>query len=156
MAIAYRILRSTDRAEDAVQAAYVSAWRELPGLRDNARFEAWLHRLLVNSCYDEARNARRWAATVPFVAAADSSVADETRLINDRDFLERGLRQLPVDQRAVLVLHHYAGLSVPEVADRLGVAPGTVKSRLHRAREAFQAAVDADARGARHSEEQPA
>ena len=156
MAIAHGILRTSDRAEDAVQAAYVTAWRELPGLRDNARFEAWLHRLLVNSCYDEARSARRWAANVHVVPLGEPASTDDTGLVDDRDHLERGLSQLTLEQRAVLVLHHYLGLGVPEVAARLGLPAGTVKSRLHRAREAFQAAVDADARSTRITRERSA
>src|SRR3954451_8477640 len=58
-AVAHRILRDVGRAEDAVQQPLVSAWRELPGLREVDRFDAWLHRLLVNACYAEARRARR-------------------------------------------------------------------------------------------------
>ena len=64
LAIAYRILRDIGGAEDAVQVAMVAAWRELPNLRDPERFEAWLHRLLVNACYAEARRARRWLVDV--------------------------------------------------------------------------------------------
>ena len=64
MAIAQRILRDVGRAEDAVQQTLVIAWRELPGLRDPDRFDAWLQRLLVNACYAEARRVRAWNANV--------------------------------------------------------------------------------------------
>lgn len=64
MAIACRILRDADRAEDAVQAALITAWRELRTLRDPDRFEPWLHRILTNACYAEARRGRRWTAEI--------------------------------------------------------------------------------------------
>jgi len=60
LAIAYRILRDVGRAEDAVQIAFVSAWRDLPTLRDPLLFEAWLTKLLVRACYGEAKRNRRW------------------------------------------------------------------------------------------------
>ena len=63
MAIAFRILRDVDRAEDAVQQAIVTAWRDLPALRDPDRFGGWLYRVLVNACYVEARRTRRWTST---------------------------------------------------------------------------------------------
>ena len=66
----------------------------------------------------------------------------------DRDEIERGFRRLDPDQRAVIVLHYYVGLPVPEVADALGIPVGTAKSRLHRATRALRSALDADARGA--------
>ncbi len=68
MAIAFRILRDVDRAEDAVQQAIVTAWRELPALRDPDRFGGWLYRILVNACYVEARKTRRWDAHVRLLA----------------------------------------------------------------------------------------
>jgi RNA polymerase sigma-70 factor (ECF subfamily) len=58
-AVAYRILRDAGRAEDAVQQTLVTAWRQLPGLREVDRFDAWIHRILVHACYAEARQARR-------------------------------------------------------------------------------------------------
>ena len=69
MAIAYRILRDVDRAEDAVQQTLVTAWRELPQLRDDDRFDAWLRRILVHACYAEARRRREWAANVRILPA---------------------------------------------------------------------------------------
>ena len=63
-AIAYRILRDAERAQDAVQQAFLLAWRELPRLRDPERFGPWLHRLLVNACYEELRRHRRWSTRI--------------------------------------------------------------------------------------------
>ena len=74
----------------------------------------------------------------------------------DRDQLERGFRRLDPDQRTVLVLHYYLGLSLDEIADALGVPPGTVRSRLHRATQAMRAALDADARPSTQIERRPA
>lgn len=154
--IAYRILRDVDLAEDAVQAAYVSAWRELPALREPDRFEAWLHRTLTRACYEEARTSRRFAANIRALPVESSYAPDDVLDVVDRDQLDRGIRRLSVEQRAVLVFHHYLGLTLAEVADRLDIPIGTVKSRLHYATNALRAALDADARPALDSRERPA
>ena len=146
LAIAFRILRDLGPAEDAVQQTLVLAWRELPGLRDPERFDAWLHRLLVHTCYDEIRRGRRWAATVRVLPVDGPTVPDTAVSVVDRDQLDRGFRRLPPEQRAVLVLHHYIGLSLTEIADQLGLPLGTVKSRLHYAMHALRAALEADLR----------
>jgi RNA polymerase sigma-70 factor (ECF subfamily) len=146
LAIAYRILRDLGRAEDAVQQTLVIAWRELPGLRDVDRFDAWLHRLLVNACYREARRGRQWAANVRALPVDEPAGSDGFASVVERDQLERGFRRLPPEQRAVFVFHHYLGLTLPEVADQLGVPLGTVKSRLHYATNTLRAALEADLR----------
>ena len=156
MAIAFRILRDADQAEDAVQTAFVAAWRELPALRDSDRFEPWLHRMLVNACYAEARRSRRWAANIRALPLDGATAPNDILTIDDRDQLERGLRRLPIDQRAVLVFHHYLGLSLPEVADRLGIPLGTAKSRLHYASVALRSSLEADERTPSLSQERPA
>ena len=71
---------------------------------------------------------------------------DATSDLADRDELERGFRRLPIEQRAVLVMHHYLGLRIPQIADTLGVPEGTVRSRLHYATLAMRAVLEADAR----------
>jgi RNA polymerase sigma-70 factor, ECF subfamily len=144
--IAHRILRDADLAEDAVQMALVQVWRELPALRDLDRFEAWLHRILVNACYAEARTSRRSAANVVLLETDAPAADDELLTVRDRDQLDRGFRRLPPEQRAILVLHHALGLTVPEVADHLGIPLGTAKSRLSYATAAIRAALEADAR----------
>ena len=144
--IAHRILRDTDLAEDAVQVALVQVWRELPALRDLDRFEAWLHRILVNACYAEARRSRRFAANVVLLEMDAPVVGDAYLTVNDRDQLDRGFRRLPPEQRAILVFHHALGLTLPEVADHLGIPLGTAKSRLSYATAAIRAALEADAR----------
>lgn len=145
-AIAYLILRDRPRAEDAVQEALVHAWRELPGLRDPDRFDAWLHRLIVNACADQGRHARRWSAEVRMIRS-EPTTEDGANSIADRDQLERGFRRLKPEQRTIVVLHFYVGLPVPEIAETLGIPAGTVKSRLHYATAALRAALEADARG---------
>ena len=147
-AVAYRILRDTDLAEDATQQALLTVWRDLPQLRDPARFEAWSYRLLVRACYAESRRKRRFAPNLRLLPTDEPMSADGTNLVVDRDQLERGFRRLSVDHRAVVVLHHYLDFSLEEVAEALGVPIGTVRSRLHYAMRGLRAALDADARPA--------
>jgi RNA polymerase sigma-70 factor (ECF subfamily) len=156
MAIACRILRDADLAEDAVQAALIVAWRELRTLRDPDRFEPWLHRILTNECYAVARRQRRWSADIRVLPAPDRDDHAEILTVNDRDQLERAFRRLTLEQRTVLVFHHYLGLPLTEVADRLGIPIGTVKSRLHHAVTALRASLEADARTPSISQERPA
>lgn len=144
--VAYRILRDTHRAEDAVQQAFLIAWREIPRLRDDARFEAWLYRLLVNACYAEARHVRRWQPGLRLVDENEPAVSDAQASVARSDELERAFRRLSAEQRAVLVLHHYLGLSGAEIGEALGLSPGTVRSRLHYARQHMRAVIEADAR----------
>jgi RNA polymerase sigma-70 factor (ECF subfamily) len=152
MAIAYRILRDVDRAEDAVQQTLVTAWRELPTLRDDDRFDAWLRRILVNACYAEARRRRRWSNNVRVLPTDGPAGPDDFATVLDRDRLDRAFRRLPPQQAAIFVLHHYVGLTLPEIAEDLGIPLGTVKSRLHYATQALRAALDADARAALSTE----
>lgn len=156
MAIAYRILRDAALAEDAVQTALTTAWRELPALRDHDRFEPWLHRTLVNVCYAEAKRRRQRLSNVRALAQDNLYAADEILTVHDRDQLERGFRRLPPEQRAVLVFHHYLGLPIAEVSERLGIPLATAKSRLRYASAALRAALEADARAPINSKERPA
>ena len=144
--IARLILRDDAAAEDAAQEALVAAWRHIRGLRDPDRFDAWLHRLLVNACHREAGRGRRRQAIEVHVTAFEAPQADTTHGLVDRDQLERGFRRLDTDQRAVLVLHHYVGMPLIEIARAFGVPEGTIRSRLHRATRAMRAALEADAR----------
>lgn len=149
-AAATLILRDRTRAEDATQEALVAAWRDLSGLRDPDRFDAWLHRVLVRECYREARKERRRIEVEgqirPLADSPDPSQQNATR-----DELDRGFARLPIEQRTVLVLHHYAGYSFPEIAETLGIPVGTAKSRVSRATSAMRAALRADARTTRLS-----
>jgi RNA polymerase sigma-70 factor (ECF subfamily) len=145
-AVAFRILRDTDLAEDATQQALLTVWRDLPQLRDPARFDAWSYRLLVRACYAEARRSRRPASNLHLLPADEPMAVDGLDVVVDRDQLERGFRRLSIDHRAVVVLHHYLDMPLDQVADTLGVPAGTVRSRLHHAMRGLRAALDADAR----------
>ena len=145
-AIAQRILRDVDRAEDALQDALVIAWRDLPGLRDPVRFDAWLHRLVVRACVHEAVRERRLVANLRILPIEVPTSQDEFLTVGDRDQLERGFRRLDPQQRAILVLRHFAGFEPVEIAEILGIPAGTARSRLHHAHRAMRAALEADAR----------
>ena len=154
---AWLILRDAEQAKDAVQNTLVRAWRDLPTLRDPDRFDAWLHRLLVRACIDEARRLRRHRVDIELTNIDISATAGMESAIADRDQIERGFVRLPPEMRAVLVLHHYLDLPLPEVAATLAIPLGTAKSRLHRALGLLRAALDADARAAAEiSEGRPA
>jgi RNA polymerase sigma-70 factor, ECF subfamily len=146
-AIARLILRDPELARDAVQDAYIRAWRDLPGLRDPDRIDAWLHRLTVNACLDVARRRRRRPVEVELSPLTPPEVGDATGSIADRDELERGFRQLGEQHRAVLVLHYYVGLTLPAIAETLGIPLGTAQSRLARALALLRAALAAGAIG---------
>jgi RNA polymerase sigma-70 factor (ECF subfamily) len=156
MAIACRILRDPDQAQDAVQAALITAWRELRTLRDPDRFEPWLHRILTHECYAEARRRRRWSAQLRILPMESERGPGEIQAIHDRDELERAFTRLTLEQRAVLVFHHYLDLPLPEVAERIGVPIGTAKSRLYHARLALRASLEAEARAPVVSRKRPA
>ena len=153
MGIAHRILRDAHLAEDAVQAALVVAWRELRTLRDADRFEPWLHRILANQCYAEARRRTRWSADIRLLPIDGSAESPGILTVQHRDELERAFRRLTLEQRAVLVFHHYLDLPLSEVASRLGIPLGTAKSRLHHATSALRASLEADARTPTTSQE---
>ena len=141
--IARRILRDPGLAEDVLQDALVTIWRKLPHLREPDRFEAWAYRILVNACYAAAPQNRRWASTVRILPIDRADAADDYQSISDRDELEQAFRRLPLDQRAVFVLHHHAGLPLVDVAESLGIPQGTARSRLHYATRALRAAFEA-------------
>jgi RNA polymerase sigma-70 factor (ECF subfamily) len=126
------ILRDPELARDAVQEALVQAWRDLPGLRDPDRFEAWIHRITVRSCLTILRRRRRRVIEVELDPTAEVPIADAGSLVIDRDQVERALRRLEPGMRAVVVAHYFLGQPLPEVAGALGIPLGTAKSRLHR------------------------
>lgn len=146
--VAHLILRDGDLANDAVQNALIAAWRDIRGLRDPNRFDAWLHRLTVRACYRMARTERHRAVTeVQLMPIHDmGSGDDDQRLLAVRDQLERGFRRLSPEERAVIVLHYYLDLPLAEAADIMGIPLGTMKSRLNRATHALRAALDAQDR----------
>jgi RNA polymerase sigma-70 factor (ECF subfamily) len=142
------ILRDAELARDALQEAMMRAWRDLPGLRDPDRFDAWLHRLTVNACLDAARHRRRRVIEVELTPMMDIAVADGSRPRAERDELDAALRGLEPELRAIVVLHYYLELTLPETAQALGLPVGTVKSRLHRALAALRLTVSSEDRAA--------
>ncbi|HYN70452.1 MAG TPA: sigma-70 family RNA polymerase sigma factor [Candidatus Eisenbacteria bacterium] len=150
-AIAHRVLRDPHLAEDAVQQALWSAWRDLPNLREPDRFDAWLRRLLVRCCYEEARRQRR-SPTVTLLSFDAPPTPDTTSGVADRDALDRAFRRLGPEHRIVVVLHHYEGIPLVEIAETLGIPVGTARSRLHYALKRLRDALEADASGGRVEE----
>jgi RNA polymerase sigma-70 factor (ECF subfamily) len=140
-AAAYRIVREREAAEDAVQDAVVRCWRNLRGLRQPDRFEAWLYRLLVNACRDQSRRARRRPQVVSDETHEVAAATDVFAGLAEHDALERAFLTLSADHRIALVLVHYVGYSAPEVAAILGVPIGTVYSRIHYAAQAMREAL---------------
>ena len=141
------ILRDDGLAEDVVQDALLRAWQDLRGLRDPERFDAWLQRVLVRMCYRAAKR-HRLRATLELSAndRREDPRADIAGTHAIRDQLDRGFRRLTPDQRAVIVLHHYLGLSLVEAAAVLEIPLGTMLSRLSRALQLMRAALEADER----------
>jgi RNA polymerase sigma-70 factor, ECF subfamily len=148
LVVARLILRDPDLAEDAVQEALVRCWKQLPRLRDVERFDAWLRRILMHAAFDQARRRKRHIASIQLIRS-EPSVADGTKVFGDREQLDRGFTHLSVEHRAVVVLHHYIGLPLPEVATVLGIPVGTAKSRYHYAMSALRAAIEAEGRTSR-------
>jgi RNA polymerase sigma-70 factor (ECF subfamily) len=138
------ILRDPELARDAVQEALIRAWRDLRGLRDPDRFDAWLHRLTVNACLDIARHRRRRVFEVELDPIDSPAVMDMAGLIADREIVDAAMRRLDEGGRAIVVLHYFLGMPLTDVAATLGIPIGTVKSRLHRALGEMRVAVDTE------------
>jgi len=143
--LAELMLRDRDLADDAVQETLVLAWRDLGALRDPDLFDAWLHRVLVRCVYRELDRSHRRSIKMTQVRPA-TTTPDESERVEQRDTIDRGFRRLRPEQRVVLVLHHYLGLSDAEAAAVLAVPIGTFKARLSRATTALRAELEADAR----------
>ena len=143
-AAARLILRDPELARDGVQEGYIRAWRTLPALRDPDKFDAWLRRLVVHACIDIMRRRRHRAVEVELTPIDGLAGGDFTATIADRDQVEAALRHLEPEWRAVVVLHYFLGIPLPEVASLLGIPLGTAKSRLHRSILAMRTAVGVD------------
>ncbi len=143
-AAARLILRDPELARDGVQDGFIRAWRTLPALRDPDRFDAWLRRLVVHSCIDIMRRRRHRAIEVELTPIDGPAGVDFTSAVADRDLVDEALRHLDPEWRAVVVMHYFLGMPLPEVASMLGVPLGTAKSRLHRSLLAMRIAVGAD------------
>jgi RNA polymerase sigma-70 factor (ECF subfamily) len=138
------IVRDPELARDAVQDACLRAWRDLPGLRDPDRFDGWLHRLTVNACLDQLRRRRRRPIEVDIEPLDVPAPRDPTGDLADRLALDAALARLSPDHRAIVVMHFFLGMPLPEVAASLGIPGGTAKSRLHYALAAMRVHVAGD------------
>jgi RNA polymerase sigma-70 factor (ECF subfamily) len=138
--LAAHVLGDPAEAEDATQEALLLAWRGWPLLRDRERFGAWFDRILVNACYERLRRRRR-SSTVAMPAEVGGG-RDELGASVARDVVGRALQGLTAEQRIVVVLRYWRDLPIEEIAERLGIPSGTVRSRLHYALEALRADID--------------
>jgi RNA polymerase sigma-70 factor (ECF subfamily) len=155
--LAYSILGDATDAADATQEAFVSAWRQLPRLRDQRTFDGWLNRIVANAARMSRRGRNRREAhfgtrrvSLPAMDAfanepADSSAGRQLESVATTDALGRAFDRLAEQDRLLLVLHHVEERPLAEIATSLGVAVGTVKWRLHRARGALEKAMEAEA-----------
>ena len=141
---AFTILGNEADAQDATQETFVAAWRNLPGLRDTARFDAWLGRITINACRMALRRrgkVREISIDLSGAREPTTGGAGSASLAADAEVFDRAFARLSIDDRAILVLHHHQELGIAEIAERLGIPNGTVKSRLHRARHALERAL---------------
>ena len=154
--LAWSILSNDADAADATQDAFVSAWRQLPRLRDPAAFDGWLNRIVSNA----ARMARRHRGRLREVSVGPPRPSDgagepeppqdpqgRTAMDEfvDNDAIARAFDRLRPQDRMLLVLHHVEERPVAEIARSLGVPVGTAKWRLHAARRALERAMEAEA-----------
>jgi RNA polymerase sigma-70 factor (ECF subfamily) len=136
--LAYRLLNDRGDAEDAVQDAFVSAWRRLDTYRGDAAFSSWLYRIVTNRCFNMTRSRRPVAtldaAETVIAASGHNSPENEATATAERAALQRALQELPVDQRACWVLRENDGLGYDEIAGIIGGTPDAVRGKIHRAR----------------------
>ena len=145
-AVLWRLCGNEARAEDLVQEAFVKAWQALPGFRFESAFSTWLHRLAVNTALMELRSRRGGEALETDDEALDSHATPDSaglRTALGLD-LERAIATLPPRARAVLVLYDIEGWKHEEIATELGMAVGSSKAQLHRARQLLRARLGED------------
>ena len=145
VADAYRLARAIllddAEAEDAVQEASLAAWRRRDSLRDPARFEPWFDRILVNQCRDQLRRRRRAVpVAAPSIGFEPAGPRPQTGTDGD---LDRALDALDAEHRIVVLLRYWQDRTVDDIADRVGIPAGTVKSRLHNALKSMRASLEA-------------
>jgi RNA polymerase sigma-70 factor (ECF subfamily) len=139
--LAWAILGNDEDAADATQDALATAWQKRHSLRDHSKLEQWLGRILINTCRDRLR-ARGRNRMQPLESAPVPLVPDGSYATASRDEFERALESLSADHRLVVILRYWADLTIEEIADRLGVPVGTVKSRLHYSLRQLRSALE--------------
>jgi RNA polymerase sigma-70 factor (ECF subfamily) len=136
------ILGDESDARDATQEAFLSAWRELPRLRDLDSFDAWLRRILVNACHAQFRGRRRLhEISLDETLDRGDPGPQPSDQVSEADVLARAFARLDADKRSILVLHHLDHEPLASIASALGIPVGTAKSRLSDARAALQRAL---------------
>jgi RNA polymerase sigma-70 factor (ECF subfamily) len=142
--LAFRLLGDRHWMDDALQDAYLRAYRARHTLRTHDQVGSWLYRIVYNACIDELRRKRRRPVPVEVTTAAwdrPNAGATPDEQVADADMMRRALANLPDEQRATVVLVDGEGMSNATAAEILGVAPGTIASRLSRARHALRLAI---------------
>lgn len=141
--VVWRLVPSRSEMDDILQDAYLKAWRSLETFRGEAAFSSWLYRIVYTTALDHLKTQRR-RRVVPLEAAAGLSVDDATGALVESDALRTALAALPEDQLAVVALVDGQGASYDDVAEMLGIQPGTVGSRLTRARATLRRQLETD------------
>ena len=144
--VAHGILGDPHLAEDATQQAFLDIWRNIPKLRDPAKFEGWSYRLLVHACYAEARRKPDWVQYGDMPVGREPLAREGYSSVLERDRLARAFEQLSLDHRAVVVLRYLLDMTPERIGETLGIPRRTVYSRLKRAMPALRAALEADTR----------
>ena len=139
--LARAILRDPADAQDATHDAFLQAWRKWATLRDPERFEPWFDRILVNTCRNRLRSTR--AGAIDISAEVALAAGDHLPHTEDREVIGAALAALTPDHQAVVALRFYRDLPVADIAARLGIPAGTVRSRLHYALRRLHAAIGA-------------
>ena len=149
--LARAIVGDHAEADDVAQEAFVQAWRNLPTLRDTAKFDAWFGKIVVNAARGSVRR-RRNVMTVDIEALSMDGESHPAlgrhdpgmEGLADLDALQGAFARLSVDQRTILALHHLEERSVADIAAMLGIPTGTAKWRLHAARTALERALESE------------
>jgi RNA polymerase sigma-70 factor (ECF subfamily) len=140
--LAFRILGDRDRMDDALQEAYVRAYRALPRFRGDARMGTWLFRITYNACLDElARGRKTNHAPLDELVEQASEEPQPGELLMQRSEVATAMEALPADERAVVFLVDVQGYDYARAAEIVGVPVGTVASRLNRARGSLRRAL---------------
>lgn len=141
--LAYSITRDPDLADDLAQDVFIKAYESLPKFKSRSGFGTWLYRIAVNASMDHLRKERKFKTTVYKARASEQAVHDDEIIKQEieeekeerRKLLYQALRSLPDKHRIILTLRDVQGLPYKEIAGMLDISPGTVDSRLHRARQ---------------------
>ena len=142
--VCLRMAGDPAQAEDWSQDAWIRAWQRLESFRGDAKFSTWLHRLTVNLILDRRRRDDKWRSRIVALDEGDRSGARGRPAppAGARLDLQQAVAALPEGARTVFLLHDVEGYKQREIAERLGIRIGTVKSQLHRARKLLQEALD--------------